>query len=923
MFPSVSRPPEEFEMKQRPLLALATLSILAPLAPAQESRALFDAPVIELGSRDRIEALFEYDGTPGYEAASFWWTDNTFDFIALHAWDIDPQTGFELLWEMIVPETNTNVGGSLGIAALVPAAVKGPGRDDLILVTSTTMRVYLKQDGPVGAGAPVLSQTMNFAYYIYETYALDVDGDGDDDLVTRDWSDLLRLYENRGEEQGWYEENPNFLIMQGTAGKLRVGELTGDATPDLVFVRTDAVVIQPLAPDFSFLPEVAFPLSSWTYNGIATIGDIDGDGDEDVVAFAPQNGTYSVLRNVGASRYVLGPEAIGGPATYLVDLDGDGDLDGACCAGGGYASPYAWWNVKGAVFELCHNDGTGAFTPSFQMSGLGAERLAAAADIDFDGDVDLVAGRVVYYAPGPIEGPFEIALADGEHQGRLLRDWDADGDPDLRAGYEEVRRSDGTGDFEPMTPEMNAPAVSGLTFQGPGYAGDYDGDGDDDLIVAKFQNGTFLGMGLLANTGGGQLVDMGDASDPGVSFSKTGESTIDPRGGWSVDIDMDGDEDLITWAPQASSPNGTLWINDGTGTFQPSVNYDMTGKWPQGSGKFDANGQRDLIVTSQAGSGNNLSVDLLNGDGSLAQTVDLNARVHGELGSIAIGDFDDDGDTDLVVCDQSSNQIARTVMFQNDGAASFLEIDLGVEGPERNQRDGLVIRADVNGDGWSDLIVSPLAQAKTGAAILLRNPDGVMFQPPVLQVIRPYQARDLDGDGDPDLVDGQFDDDDTIDDRIVKNRRVEGASSGWRLQVGSGVAGTGSFTPTLGVKMFGGYSRGDGIKYKLTGTAPGVTGRLLITEVPAVAAASTYAVTGTPAGTLPSDRALTKNFTRVIDLVTSGDPSDPPGTGEWHQRHLIGYGVAGRTFLHWVEIDDPAAPNGMARTNDLYVRYAD
>jgi hypothetical protein len=907
-------------MKNRIPPTAAALALLAAMSPAQESRALFDAAVVQVDAENRLENLIEYDGTQGYEALSWWWEDGWRSDLNVRGWDVDPAAGFAPLWSLAIDSSAPNYSG--GYVSVTAAAVDGPEQNDVIVTHFKSIRIYLN-----GApGAPVHIQTIETTSSIQQALVLDVDQDGDDDLVTRD-SNVIRLYENGGSANAWnYLAAPVTLTGTSGASRIRVAELTGDTLPDLFYVHGFEIIIQPLATDFTFPAKTVFALTTPLNTPMPTVGDIDGDEDVDAVIFSldptDSSGLYTVLRRESATTLARESIAVGGPATDLVDLDGDGDLDGACCGGGGVSCGYLGRNVYGSVFELSHNDGTGAFTPSFELAGLGADRLNAAVDIDFDGDVDLMAGRVVYYSPGPIDGPFATEITQGEHQSRLLRDWDGDGDQDLRPGYEEVRRSDGTGSFEPMTPAMQAPVVNGLTFKGPGYAGDYDGDGDDDLLVAKFKDGTFRRMRLLANTGGGQLEDMGDASDPAVSFSKTGEDYLDPRGGWAVDIDLDGDDDLITWEPQVGGSNGTLWINDGSGYFQASPLFSMSNKRPLGAAKFDSNNVLDLVVAKTGTTYENLYVQLLKGDGSLKQSIPLDAHIEGDLGAVAIGDFDNDGDTDLVVCDQTPSQVARTVMFQNDGAASFTAIDFGIECSYRYCDDGLVVKADVNDDGWSDLIVSSLAQSHNSAAILLRNPGGVMFQAPVVQTIRPYQARDVDGDGDQDLIDGQFDDEVLIDDRVVLNRLVEGASAGSRRQVGDGVAGAEGFHPTLGARTFGGYAEGDSIKFLLTGAAPGTTGRFIVTEV-GTTAASTYTITPGTWGTRPTDLDVTKNFVRVFEFVTSGDPLDSPGTGKWDTRDVIAGHLAGRTLHYRVEIDDPGAPGGQSETNGLYVRFAD
>ena len=56
---------------------------------------------------------------------------------------------------------------------------------------------------------------------------------------------------------------------------------------------------------------------------------------------------------------------IGGPATHLIDVDGDGDLDGLCCGGG--SGPYP--NEGSSTFQVALNDGAGVFAPAFPIAG--------------------------------------------------------------------------------------------------------------------------------------------------------------------------------------------------------------------------------------------------------------------------------------------------------------------------------------------------------------------------------------------------------------------------------------------------------------------------------------------------------------------------------------------------------------------------
>jgi hypothetical protein len=914
------------------LMLVSALALLTPLAGAQESKAIFDAPVVVVPSLNRITHLVELDGTPGYEAFSWWWDHPARDGLDVRAWDVDPVDGF-------LPGFSKNYANPIlpykggGYVRLIAANVDANGRDDLILITNKQIRIFTSN----GLAEPTEIQTWTGAEKYVEGFAIDVDGDGDDDLALIDELDTLTLHENLGAAQSWqYGAAVPASVNLGTSNsRVRAAELTGDATPDLFFVRDDAIVFQPIAANFTLPAEITYPTVTPLFKPNPAVGDIDGDGDEDAVVFAVSTATgggrYTVLRRLGPATFLRESVAKGGPATDLVDLDGDGDLDGACCGGGGGASSgaHSWHNRSASYFELCHNDGTGAFTPAYQMTGLGADRLVAGADIDFDGDVDLVAGRVVYYSPGGIAGPFETAVAWGEHRANLICDLENDGDPDIALTLDRVLRSDATGSVKAKTPVVQAPQAP-EELKGPGYAGDFDGDGDEDLLVARWASGAFQSMCLLANTGGGHFVDAGDAGAPGVSFSQTGDDDLDPRGAWAVDFDGDLDLDLFTWKPIGSSPNTTMWMNDGTGFFTSAPGNTflfLPGYFPQAVDDYNNDQNLDLVASSNASSSSNtVNVLLFHGDGaggfvnwtSVGNTGYQNF-IKGELGSIASGDFDNDGDPDLVACNQSYYTSGSSSFFENVGQGYFNQTTIEPPGPIFNAPDARAIVADVNGDGWSDVLISPLDSGASAGAILLRNPDGVLFQPMIEQIVMPVQAADFDGDGDVDVIDSTRQGTTLADDRIVHGRRYMGELSGMRKQVGKGVKGSGGLRPTLGAT--GPFRFGESITLHLTGAAPGTTARLLRSPI----APDHAGLPSNGGGSQGSYAPLTAATVRpevLLELTSSGAPTDPAGTGTWSQT-FPNSPQPGRAFVFSIEIDDAEAVGGRARTNELVLYFGE
>ncbi|MEI7525151.1 MAG: FG-GAP-like repeat-containing protein [Mariniphaga sp.] len=275
-------------------------------------------------------------------------------------------------------------------------------------------------------------------------------------------------------------------------------------------------------------------------------------------------------------------------------------------------------------------------------------------------------------------------------------------------------------------------------------AADYDGDGDVDLYVGSYNPASSSYQHYLFNNDMGRFRDVSKE----VGIRHTGKESSAAF----ADYDNDGFMDLYI----VKEGGDILYRNAGKGIFEDVTSAAKIGSKTGGNKALffdlDHDGDLDLFET---GTNSNL-LFRNNGDGSFLEQAEKMGLSGANLNSrdAAFGDFDDDGDIDLLVI----NKNGSNTLFSNQRQGIFKDIT-EKSGLKSIGGSSSVAVGDYNNDGFLDVFITSVNGGESG---LFRNLGNGTFEQvkkskemfSALAHVKAWDAKffDFDNDGFLDLI---------------------------------------------------------------------------------------------------------------------------------------------------------------------------
>lgn len=463
-------------------------------------------------------------------------------------------------------------------------------------------------------------------------------------------------------------------------------------------------------------------------DGLCSV-DLDQDGDEDIVVGGDVVAWFENLGgSVFARKKVISDVNSNFHCIEAADIDIDGDID-LISAAEWSGSLYWFENLGACNFAPAHLISTG---PSISVH---------TNDFDGDGDIDIVStlgamDKIAWYenlGGGLFSAAITISSLTNDPKSVRSADFDGDGDFDVvstSTGDAKIAWYENTGGGV-FGPQQVISTLSNYPFTC--YTSDLDGDGDKDLLAGT-QNAIEWYENLGSGTFGPQQV---------ILTQLVNEATVH-----SDDLDSDGDEDIVIMT-NLPCVHELSWIeNLGAGTFGVPVVLESVPDCFEflvvKTTDIDNNGIRDILFTGISNQYVGWYKNL--GGAIFSPEIAITPLTHYPT-SGTTADLDNDGDLEAIVTSGKDNKVS---FFENLGNEQFsLQKQISVSTSGASD----AFCADMDNDGLLDVVT---AAANSNRVAWQKNQGGLTFGfqqtlSTTASSVSAVHCDDIDLDGDQDV----------------------------------------------------------------------------------------------------------------------------------------------------------------------------
>ena len=571
----------------------------------------------------------------------------------------------------------------------------------------------------------------------------DTDQDGDLDIVMGDFYKQSQIWLNNG--NGEFSEGPRFGKPDQFTKAIETGDLNGDSYPDMVLMNHRKNIAVYLNDGHGNYPQpvMEYPLDIPTSQ--LSLDDVNTDGTLDIVVYARELPEILFFENDSHGRFTCKTNDIQ-PAP--ADNGYKFYLKGNKPTGHKPSILYFERDNRASLYEI----GRSQIQKKQEMAFPGNFLSVSEADLNQDGLNELyIGGQLVQnqiYLPERA-GNFSKYLPFGKGGARTLEiqfaDMDQDGDLDVitlsvgspcsvfenklpfRIRNSPINLTAFSGHSAIPVPFTNLVSIKELSSMQ--IYGGWTGFRKGSFIQKMPSDGEFIPSApFFPGEKVSIIVPEGFQSKKGLSFETSSfliRYAAVPSAGFAL-------SPLQTAFGEAGGQTASLLLAD--------VNRD---------------GNLDIVT----GGDSNHTCSYLNQGKGIFNKAPISDAVRFPVSAMTSGDFDGDGDVDLVLCGDNRN---TPLLMQNNGQGDFTKAG------EFPQTLGSIVdiqSEDLNGDGTLDIAMAEKID-KQGLVSIYFNQGGgrffssskVQFSVPPMQSIR---FGDMDGDGDMDMVlvtyDGMYD----------------------------------------------------------------------------------------------------------------------------------------------------------------------